>query len=70
MNWELILEFAVAVAAIAVTLFLVPWLREKLGQERAERLEELIWKAAQGLDPAAHDADIEAAVLQVNQLVA
>ena len=38
MNWELILEFAVAVAAIAVTLFLVPWLREKLGQERAERL--------------------------------
>lgn len=94
MNWELILEFAVAVAAIAVTLFLVPWLREKLGQERAERLEELIWKAvqaaeqlfgpergaekkayvvqylaAQGIDAAAHDADIEAAVLQINQIV-
>lgn len=94
MNWDLVLEFVAVVSTIAVTLFLVPWLREKLGQERAQRLEELIWKAvqaaeqifgpdagaqkkayvvqqleAQGIDADAHDADIEAAVLQVNQIV-
>ena len=94
MDWNLVLEFVITVATIAVAIFLVPWLKEKLGAERAQQLEDLIWKAvqaaeqifgpdagaqkkayvvqqleAQGIDAAAHDADIEAAVLQVNQTV-
>ena len=94
MNWDLVLEFVLVVAAIAVVVFLVPFLREKLGAERAQQLEDLIWKAVQaaeqlfgagngaekkayvveylenaGIDAAAVDTQIEAAVLEVNQIV-
>lgn len=94
MDWNLVLEFIITVATIAVAIFLVPWLKEKLGTERAQQLEELIWKAVQaaeqlfgagngaekkayvveylenaGIDAAAVDTEIEAAVLQVNQMV-
>lgn len=94
MDWNLVLEFIITVATIAVAIFLVPWLKEKLGAERAQQLEELIWKAVQaaeqlfgagngaekkayvveylearGVDAEAVDADIEAAVLEVNEMV-
>lgn len=95
MDWNLVLEFIITVATIAVAIFLVPWLKEKLGAERAQQLEELIWKAvkaaeqlfgaggngaekkayvveyleARGVDAEAVDADIEAAVLEVNEMV-
>ena len=94
MDWNLALEFVVAVAAIAVVVFLVPFLREKLGAERAQQLENLIWQAVQaaeqlfgagagkdkkayvvdylaarGVDAEAVDTQIEAAVLEVNQIV-
>lgn len=94
MDWNLVLEFVIAVATIAVAIFLVPWLKEKLGAERAQRLENLIWQAVQaaeqlfgagageskkayvveylearGVDAQAVDADIEAAVLEVNEMV-
>ena len=94
LNWQLLIEFAVAVAVVAVAIFLLPWLKEKLGAERAQQIEALIWQLvkaaeqifgpgagpqkkayvvqqlkAQGIDAAAHDADIEAAVLEVNALV-
>lgn len=94
LNWQLFIEFAVAVAVVAVAIFLLPWLKEKLGAERAQQIEALIWQLvkaaeqifgpgagpqkkayvvqqlkAQGIDAAAHDADIEAAVLEVNALV-
>lgn len=94
MDWNLVLEFIIAVVTIAVAIFLVPWLKEKLGAERAQQLEELIWKAVQaaeqlfgagngaekkayvveylearGVDAEAVDADIEAAVLEVNEMV-
>ena len=94
MDWNLVLEFVLVVAAIAVVVFLVPFLREKLGAERAQQLEDLIWKAVQaaeqlfgagngaekkayvveylenaGIDAAAVDTEIEAAVLEVNQIV-
>lgn len=94
MDWNLVLEFIITVATIAVTIFLVPWLKEKLSAERAQQLEDLIWKAVQaaeqlfgagngaekkayvveylenaGIDAAAVDTEIEAAVLEVNQIV-
>lgn len=94
MDWTLVLEFVIAVVTIAVAIFLVPWLKEKLGAERAQQLEDLIWKAVQaaeqlfgagngaekkayvveylearGVDAEAVDADIEAAVLEVNKMV-
>lgn len=94
MDWNLALEFIITVATIAVAIFLVPWLKEKLGAERAQQLEDLIWKAVQaaeqlfgvgngaekkayvveylearGVDAEAVDADIEAAVLEVNEMV-
>lgn len=94
MDWNLVLEFVIAVATIAVAIFLVPWLKEKLGTERAQQLEELIWKAvkaaeqlfgagngaekkayvveyleARGVDAEAVNADIEAAVFDVNEMV-
>lgn len=94
MDWNLALEFIITVATIAVAIFLVPWLKEKLGAERAQQLEDLIWKAVQaaeqlfgagngvekkayvveylearGVDAQAVDADIEAAVLEVNEMV-
>lgn len=94
LNWQLFIEFAVAVAVVAVAIFLLPWLKEKLGAERAQQIEALIWQLvkaaeqifgpgagpqkkayvvqqlkAKGIDAAAHDADIEAAVLEVNALV-
>lgn len=93
MDWSLLLEFVITVATIAVAIFLVPWIKAKLGAERAQQLEDLIWKAVQaaeqlfgagagaakkeyvvnylterGVDATAVDADIEAAVLEVNQL--
>lgn len=94
MDWNLVLEFIITVSTIAVAIFLVPWLKEKLGAERAQQIEALIWKAvkaaeqlfgagngaqkkayvveyleARGVDAEAVDADIEAAVLEVNELV-
>ena len=45
MDWNLVLEFIITVATIAVAIFLVPWLKEKLGAERAQQLENLIWQA-------------------------
>ena len=94
LNWQLVIEFAVAVAAIAITIFLVPWLKDKLGADRYAALEDLIWKAVQaaeqlfgagngaqkkayvveylesaGIDAAAVDMEIEAAVLEVNKMV-
>lgn len=94
MDWNLVLEFIITVATIAVAIFLVPLLKKKLGTERAQQLEELIWKAvkaaeqlfgagngaekkayvveyleARGVDAEAVNADIEAAVLEVNELV-
>lgn len=94
MDWNLVLEFVITVATIAVAIFLVPLLKKKLGTERAQQLEELIWKAvkaaeqlfgagngaqkkayvveyleARGVDAEAVDADIEAAVLEVNEMV-
>ena len=94
MDWNLVLEFVIAVATIAVAIFLVPWLKEKLGAERAQQIEALIWKAVRaaeqlfgagngaekkayvveylenaGIDAAAVDTEIEAAVLEVNQIV-
>lgn len=94
MDWNLVLEFVVVVAVLAVVVFLVPWLREKLGAERARQIEELIWEAvkaaeqlfgpgtgeqkkayvtrqleAKGINASAYDAEIEAAVLEVNKLV-
>lgn len=94
MDWNLVLEFVIAVVTIAVAIFLVPLLKKKLGTERAQQLEELIWKAvkaaeqlfgagngaqkkayvveyleARGVDAEAVDADIEAAVLEVNKMV-
>ena len=50
MDWNLVLEFGIVVAAIAVAIFLVPWLREKLGAERAQQLENLIWQAVQAAE--------------------
>lgn len=50
MDWNLVLEFIITVATIAVAIFLVPWLKEKLGTERAQQLEELIWKAVQAAE--------------------
>ena len=50
MDWNLVLEFVVVVAAIAVVVFLVPFLRKKLGAERAQQLEELIWKAVKAAE--------------------
>ena len=94
MDWNLALEFIITVATIAVAIFLVPWLKEKLGAERAQQLEDLIWKAVQaaeqlfgagngaqkkayvveylenaGVDAQAVDMEIEAAVLEVNEMV-
>lgn len=94
MNWNLVLEFALVVAAIAITIFLVPYLKKKLGTERYNAVIDLIWEAVQaaeqlfgsgqgaqkkayvveylenaGIDAAAVDTKIEAAVLQVNRLV-
>lgn len=94
MDWNLVLEFVITVATIAVVIFLVPLLKKKLGTERTQQLEELIWKAvraaeqlfgagngaekkayvveyleARGVDAEAVNADIEAAVLDVNELV-
>lgn len=94
MDWNLVLEFFITVATIAVAIFLVPWLKEKLGAERAQQLEDLIWKAVQaaeqlfgagngaqkkayvveylenaGIDAQAVDMEIEAAVLEVNEMV-
>lgn len=94
LDWSAIAQFLLAVAALAVTTFLIPYLRQKLGAQKAEQVEDLIWQLvqaaeqifgpgagaqkkayvvqqleAQGIDAAAHDADIEAAVLQVNQIV-
>ena len=94
LNWQLVIEFAVAVAAIAITIFLVPWLKDKLGADRYAALKDLIWKAVQaaeqlfgagngaqkkayvveylenaGIDAAAVDMEIEAAVLEVNEMV-
>lgn len=94
LNWQLVIEFAVAVAAIAITIFLVPYLKEKLGTERYDAVVDLIWKAVQaaeqlfgagngaqkkayvveylenaGIDAAAVDTEIEAAVLAVNKMV-
>lgn len=94
MDWNLALEFIITVATIAVAIFLVPLLKKKLGTERAQQLEELIWKAvkaaeqlfgagngaekkayvveyleARGVDAQAVDADIEAAVFDVNEMV-
>ena len=94
LNWQLVIEFAVAVAAIAITIFLVPYLKEKLGTERYDAVVDLIWKAVQaaeqlfgagngaqkkayvvdylenaGIDAAAVDMEIEAAVLEVNEMV-
>ena len=91
LDWSAIAQFLLAVAALAVTTFLIPYLHQKLGAQKAEHL---IWQLvqaaeqifgpdagaqkkayvvqlleAQGIDAAAHDADIEAAVLQVNQIV-
>ena len=89
LDWSAIAQFLLAVAALAVTTFLIPYLRQKLGAQKAEQVEDLIWQLvqaaeqifgpdagaqkkayvvqqleAQGIDAAAHDADIEAAVLQ------
>lgn len=94
MDWNLVLEFIITVATIAVVIFLVPLLKKKLGTERTQQLEELIWKAvraaeqlfgagngaekkayvveyleARGVDAEAVNADIEAAVLDVNKMV-
>lgn len=94
MDWNLVLEFVITVATIAVVIFLVPLLKKKLGTERTQQLEELIWKAvraaeqlfgagngaekkayvveyleARGVDAEAVNADIEAAVLDVNKMV-
>ena len=94
LDWSAIAQFLLAVAALAVATFLIPYLRQKLGAQKAEQVEALIWQLvraaeqifgpgagpqkkayvvqqleAQGIDAAAHDADIEAAVLQVNQIV-
>lgn len=67
LDWSAIAQFLLAVAALAVTTFLIPYLRQKLGaQKKAYVVQQL---EAQGIDAAAHDADIEAAVLQVNQIV-
>lgn len=80
LDWSAIAQFLLAVAALAVTTFLIPYLRQKLGAQKAEQIfgpdagaqkkayvvQQL---EAQGIDAAAHDADIEAAVLQVNQIV-
>ena len=44
MDWNLALEFIITVATIAVAIFLVPWLKEKLGAERAQQLEDLYKK--------------------------
>lgn len=94
MDWNLALEFVITVATIAVAIFLVPLLKKKLGAERTQQLEELIWKAvkaaeqlfgagngaekkayvveyleARGVDAEAVNADIEAAVFDVNEMV-
>lgn len=94
LNWQLVIEFAVAVAAIAITIFLVPYLKEKLGKERYDAVVDLIWKAVQaaeqlfgagqgaqkkayvveylenaGIDAAAVDIEIEAAVHEMNKMV-
>ena len=94
LDWSAIAQFLLAVAALAVATFLIPYLRQKLGAQKAEQVEALIWQLvraaeqifgpgagpqkkayvtrqleARGIDAAAHDADIEAAVLQVNQIV-
>lgn len=50
MDWNLVLGFVVVVAVLAVVVFLVPWLREKLGAERAQQIEELIWKAVKAAE--------------------
>lgn len=94
LNWQLVIEFAVAVAAIAITIFLVPYLKEKLGTERYDAVVDLIWKAVHaaeqlfgagngaqkkayvveylenaGIDAAAVDMEIEAAVHEMNKMV-
>lgn len=50
LNWQLVIEFAVAVAAIAITIFLVPWLKDKLGTDRYAALKDLIWEAVQAAE--------------------
>lgn len=41
MNWEKLVEFLIAVAMMAVTVFLIPWIREKYGAVKAERLQAI-----------------------------
>ena len=42
-DWSAIAQFLLAVAALAVTTFLIPYLRQKLGAQKAEQVEDLIW---------------------------
>ena len=42
MDWNKAVEFAVTVAVMAIAAFLVPWLKEKLGAEKLQKLQELI----------------------------
>ena len=42
MDWNKVIEFVVTVAVMAVAVFLVPWLKEKLGAEKLNKLRELV----------------------------
>ena len=61
MNWEKLVEFLIAVAMMAVTVFLIPWIREKYGAVKAERLQA-IYLESQGV--TVDDAMLEATVLK------
>ena len=50
MDWEKVIEFAVTVAVMAVAVFLVPWLKEKLGAEKLLKLQQLISIAVQAAE--------------------
>ena len=50
MDWDKVVEFVVTVAVMAVAVFLVPWLKEKLGAERLAKLRELIAIAVQAAE--------------------
>ena len=60
MDWEKVLQFVVTVAIMAIATFVVPWLKEKLGAEKLEKLKywyTVAVQAAEQLFPAAKSGE-------------
>lgn len=50
MNWDLLIQFLVAVAVMAVSVFLLPWIKEKIGAEKTAQLMDLVSIAVQAAE--------------------